>query len=36
MDEAMDFIDYNTLRAMPYAGSDGPIVLYSINWAKEP
>ena len=31
LEEAMDFIDYNTLRALPYAGEDGPIVIYRIN-----
>lgn len=29
-DEAMEWIDYNTLRALPYFGSDAPIVLYRI------
>lgn len=27
-DEAMEFIDYNTIRAIPYAGDRAPIVLY--------
>lgn len=27
--EAREFIDYNTLRAIPYFGSKAPIVLYS-------
>lgn len=26
-DEAMEFIDYNTLRAIPYMGPEAPIVL---------
>ena len=30
MEEAQDFIDYNTLRALPYAGNCGPIVVYNI------
>lgn len=30
IDEAMDFIDYNTLRALPYAGENGPIVIYKL------
>lgn len=30
-EEAMDFISYNTLRALPYAGENGPIVLTSIE-----
>ena len=31
LDEAADFIDYNTLRALPYAGSGAPIVMYKLN-----
>lgn len=31
MEEAMDFIDYNTIRALPYAGADAPIVLYKFG-----
>ena len=27
--EAREFIDYNTLRAIPYFGNKAPIVLYS-------
>ena len=27
-DEAVEFIDYNTIRAIPYAGDRAPIVLY--------
>lgn len=30
IEEAMDFIDYNTLRALPYAGNGAPIVMYKI------
>ena len=26
--DALEFIEYNTLRALPYAGNDAPIVLY--------
>lgn len=26
--EAEEFIDYNTMRALPYFGSDAPIILY--------
>lgn len=26
-EEAIDWIDYNTIRALPYMGADGPIVL---------
>lgn len=31
IEEAMDFIDYNTLRALPYAGDGAPIVMYKFN-----
>lgn len=27
--DALEFIEYNTLRALPYMGSDAPIVLYT-------
>ena len=27
-EEAVEWIDYNTIRALPYMGADGPIVLY--------
>ena len=27
-EEALEWIDYNTLRALPYMGSDGPIILH--------
>lgn len=29
-DEAVEWIDYNTIRALPYAGDDGPIIMYSL------
>jgi hypothetical protein len=28
-DEASEFIDYNTIRALPYMGEKAPIVMYS-------
>lgn len=28
--DASDFIDYNTLRSLPYAGDGAPIVMYRI------
>lgn len=31
IEEAMDFIDYNTLRALPYAGEGAPIVMYKFG-----
>ena len=30
-DEAVDFIDYNTVRSLPYAGDGAPIVMYTIK-----
>lgn len=30
-EEAMEFIDYNTIRALPYAGEMAPIILYDIE-----
>jgi NAD+ synthase len=30
-EEAVEFIEYNTIRAIPYAGSNAPIVLHSIE-----
>lgn len=29
-EEAADWIDYNTIRALPYAGENGPIIMYPI------
>ena len=30
-EDAMEFIDYNTIRALPYAGEKAPVVMYSIE-----
>lgn len=30
-DEAVEFIEYNTIRAIPYAGEGAPIVLYNLK-----
>ena len=29
--EAIEWVEYNTLRAIPYMGSDAPIVMYPID-----
>ena len=29
--EAAEFIDYNTIRAIPYAGEQAPVVVYLFN-----
>ena len=29
-EEAADWIDYNTIRALPYTGENGPIIMYPI------
>ena len=30
-EEAIEWIDYNTIRALPYAGSKAPIIMYPIE-----
>ena len=30
-EEAVDFICYNTIRSLPYAGEGAPIIMYSIG-----
>lgn len=30
-EEAMEFIDYNTVRALPYAGEKAPIIQYNLE-----
>lgn len=30
-DEAMEWIDYNTIRALPYAGSMAPIIVQRVD-----
>ena len=30
-EEAVDFISYNTIRSLPYAGEGSPIIMYSIG-----
>lgn len=29
-EEAADWIDYNTIRSLPYAGEKAPIIMYTI------
>lgn len=29
--DAMEWIDYNTIRALPYIGEDAPIIVYPID-----
>ena len=29
-EDAVEWIDYNTIRALPYAGPNGPIIMYPI------
>ena len=29
-EDAAEWIDYNTIRALPYAGENGPIIMFSI------
>lgn len=30
-EEAMEWIEYNTIRSLPYAGSSAPIIMYRIE-----
>ena len=30
-DEAADWVNYNTLRALPYMGEKAPIIMYSLE-----
>ena len=30
-EESVDFISYNTIRSLPYAGEGAPIIMYSIG-----
>lgn len=30
-EEAIDWIDFNTIRSLPYAGSDAPIIMYRLE-----
>lgn len=29
-EDAIEWIEYNTIRSLPYAGVNGPIIMYSI------
>lgn len=29
-DEAVEWIEYNTIRALPYAGPEAPIIIYPV------
>ena len=30
LEEAAEWVDYNTIRALPYAGENGPIIMYPV------
>ena len=30
-DDAVEWIEYNAIRSLPYAGEDGPIIMYPIE-----
>ena len=30
-EEAIEWIEYNTIRALPYMGEGAPIIVYSLN-----
>lgn len=31
-EDAAEWIDYNTIRALPYAGENGPIIMYPLQY----
>ena len=31
-EDAVEWIDYNTIRSLPYAGDNGPIIMYSVRY----
>ena len=33
--DAIEFIDYNTFRALPYMGEKAPIILLGIDYAND-
>lgn len=33
-DEAVEWIEYNTIRALPYMGSDAPIIMYPLPYIE--
>lgn len=35
IEDAADFISYDTMRALPYAGENAPIVMFGIEQYKE-
>ena len=30
-EDAVEWIDYNTIRALPYFGEDGPVIMYPLQ-----
>lgn len=32
--EAVEWIDYNTIRALPYMGEDAPIIMYPLPYIE--
>lgn len=33
-EEAVEWIDYNTIRALPYMGEDAPIIMYPLTYLE--
>ena len=31
-EEAIEWIEYNTIRALPYMGDSSPIIMYPLKW----
>lgn len=34
-EEAIEWIEFNTIRALPYMGSDAPIIMYPLSFLGE-
>lgn len=34
-EEAVEWIEYNTIRALPYAGANAPIIMYQLPQSKK-
>lgn len=32
-EQAIEWIEYNTIRALPYMGDDGPIIMYPLEYS---
>ena len=30
--DSVDWIEFNTIRSLPYTGTNGPAIMYRLNW----